>query len=212
MGNVPKLDHWVIWSSFGTFCWKENSLRCQASSLVQEQYFAENGQIQHHDDFDLARVQDAIVWLDQFIAEGRGTGALAHPGYSEKEVRAAFESMHESACSVDGLSKKSVRPAIISLLPEITALFSYLRVNGLSLDEWAISVITAVKKKEPSLTDMSNFRGVHVLCFFRQLFVQCFLPELVSICNSPRGTSTWVPIWQQGFVPGRRIYASFLSL
>ena len=47
---------------------------------------------------------------------------------------------------------------------------------------------------------------------FCQFFVQYFLPELVNICNSPRGTSTWVPIWQQGFVPGRRIYAAYLSL
>ena len=76
------------------FAGKKNSKRCQVSPLVQEQYFAENGQIQHHDGFDLGRVQDAIAWLDQFIAEGRGTGALAHHGYNEKKVLAAFERMH----------------------------------------------------------------------------------------------------------------------
>ena len=75
-----RCDHVTVWQALAHFAGKKNSLPCQASPHVQEQYFAESGQIQHHDDFDLARVQDAIVWLDQFIAEGRGTGALAHPG------------------------------------------------------------------------------------------------------------------------------------
>ena len=80
-------------------------------------------------------MHDAIAWLDQFIVEGRGTGGSAHPGYSAKEVLAAFEQMHESACSVDGVSQKSVRPAILALLPEITGTFPTLRIHGLSLDE-----------------------------------------------------------------------------
>ena len=156
------------------------------------------------------QVQEAIDWINEFLREGRGTGV--HPGYIEKHVEDAFHRLNECASGVEGLTKKAVAPALLVMLSEITALFSFLRISGLSLDEWSLSVIQLVKKKGNSLVDLSNFRGVHLLCFFRQWFVQCFVPELEALCDSTFHGEPLVPIFQQGFVPGRRIYASYMSL
>ena len=53
---------------------KKNSKRCQASPLVQEQYFAENGQIQHHDGLDLGRVQSNDALMQKVTRAARRVG------------------------------------------------------------------------------------------------------------------------------------------
>ena len=67
-------------------------------------------------------------------------------------------------------------------------------------------MVTSLKKKGTSLTDLNNFRGIHILPLFRQLYAYCLLPELEALAQRV------IPEGQQGFVPGRRIYATYLAL
>ena len=99
-----------------------------------------------------------------------------------------------------------LKPLFDALLPAVTALFSYVYSHGIAMPSWSIAVIISIKKKDPSLTDMNNFRGIHLLSFYRQWYAMCLLPSLEALAEQR------VPIEQQGFARGRRIYGSYLAL
>ena len=141
-----RCDHVSVWNILRRISGKIATMSCMASPEEQRRHISELSLIQENADFDEPRVQEAIDWINEFLREGRGTGA--HPGYTEKHVKDAFHRLNECASGVDGLTKKAVAPALLVMLSEITALFSFLRTSGLSLDEWSLSVIQLVKKRD----------------------------------------------------------------
>jgi len=139
-----------------------------------------------------------------FIREGKGLGGRS--GFSESMVAKAYSRLHEGAPGVDGLSKRWAAPLMTVLLPEVTALFSFLVSRGTCPEDWALAVVASIKKKGHDNADMNNVRGVHILAFMRQWYASCLLEELETLCAKV------VPPEQQGFVKGGRIYASYLAL
>ena len=73
--------------------------------------------------------------------------------------------MRQCSPGVDGVTKELAEPAASMLLPEVTALFCYLYLHGICVEDWCLSVVVSVKKKGDDLVDMDNFRGVHLLSF-----------------------------------------------
>ena len=62
-----------------------------ASPEEQRRHISELSLIQENADFDEPRVQEAIDWINEFLREGRGTGA--HPGYTEKHEKRRISSI-----------------------------------------------------------------------------------------------------------------------
>ena len=118
-----RCDHVSVWNILRRVSGKIASMSCMASPEEQRQHISELSQIQENVDFDEPRVQEAVDWINEFLREGRGTGA--HPGYTEKHVENAFHRLNECASGVEGLTKKAVAPALKVMLSEITALFSF---------------------------------------------------------------------------------------
>ena len=117
-------------------------------------------------DFDAERAREAEVWLADFLNSGRGRNGSA--SFTEAEVHTAFKRLRQCAAGIDGLSKMWLKPLETTLLPVMTALFSYVYSRGATLEYWSLAVIASIRKKDPSLTNMDNFRGVHLLSFCRQ--------------------------------------------
>ena len=66
-------------------------MSCMASLEEQRRHISKLIQIQKNADFGEPRVQEAVDWINEFLREGRGTGA--HPGYIEKHVEADVQRM-----------------------------------------------------------------------------------------------------------------------
>ena len=141
-----------------------------------------------------------------FLREGRGIVDPVEPVFSETEVDAAYRRLNECAAGVDGLTKRLLQPAAKLLLHEISSMFTHIYCKGCSISDWCLSIVVSIKKKGNSLVNMDNFRGIHLLNSFRQWYAMCLNPKLESLC------AQLVPEEQQGFLKGRRIYASVLAL
>ena len=172
----------------------------------QRRQYAAVGQPRQHPDFDEGALVRARAWLAAFLEQKRGVADLVVPVFTEESVARAFGRLKVSAAGIDGLTKEFAQPIANQLLPEVTALFSHLYCTGVSVKDWALSIVVSIKKKGVSLIDMDNFRGIHVLQFFRQWFAMLLNEELETLCENN------VPEEQQGFRKGGRIYASFLAL
>ena len=199
-----KCNHVSVWKVISDIRGDKGGLQCACSMAQQRAHYAAVGQIRTLPSYDEAAARRASAWMDAFIREGRGVGE--HPGLAEETVKSAFSRLRECAPSVDGLSKRWAVPLLTVLLPEVTALFSYIMFHGMCPEDWCLAVVASIKKKGEDLEDMDNFRGVHLLAFMRQWFATCILFELEILC------ARVLPIEQQGFWKGGRIYAAFLAL
>ena len=77
-----------------------------------------------------------------------------------EQVGTALKRLRQCAPGIDDLSKCWISPLSATLVPFMTALFSSLYAHGKTISARTLAVIVAVKKKEPSLVDMTNFRGI----------------------------------------------------
>ena len=118
-----RCDHVSVLNILRRVSGKISTMPCMASPEEQRRHISELSLIHENVDFDEPRVQEAIDWINEFLPEGRGTGV--RPGYIDKHVEAASHRLNECASGVDGLTKKAVAPALLVMLSEITALFSF---------------------------------------------------------------------------------------
>ena len=130
-----RCDHVSVWKILTRASGRIATYSCMAPAEEQRRNYGDLGQIQKHADFDEKRAEEAEAWVARFIQDGCGNGPGAHPGYTEKQVADAFRRTNECAAGVDGLTKKVVEPALPAMLTSITALFSFLRIHGFSLDQ-----------------------------------------------------------------------------
>ena len=116
-------------------------------------------------DFDRDEGEAAEAWLQELIHTDRGRRGGG--GFAAENVQTALGRMRECAPGIDGVSKRWVLPPL--LIPLLAAIYSFIYAHGISNDAWELAIVASVKKNGPSLTDMTNQRGVHILQFFRQL-------------------------------------------
>ena len=90
--------------------------------------------------------------------------------------------------------------------PLLSIIYSFIYAHGVSIDAWELVIVASVKKNCLSLTDMSNMRGVHVLQFFRQLYVSLLLSEVDELSRRVALDA------QQGFVGGRLHWGFILGI
>jgi hypothetical protein len=121
-------------------------------------------------------------------------------------IREAALTLHESSPSIDGVSRHLVLPFLDIVLIWVVPLFQVIAFRGVMVSSWAMSMLVSVKKKAQSLWDLDNFRGIHVLSFFRQWYAACCMPELLRVASCK------VSELQQGFVKGRRMFVAFMAL
>ena len=203
--DLAHCDHTNVWRVVNTLAGRAAALNCQVSTVLQRKHYEDLGRELECPDFDWERARAAELWMLDFIAAGRGRASCG-PGFMVKEVASAFARLRQCSPGLDGVSKMFMKPILEQLLPAVTALFSYVYTKGIAMPAWSIAVIISIKKKDPSVTDMNNFRGIHLLSFFRQWYAMCLMPGLEALVEQK------VPIEQQGFAKGRRIYGSFLAL
>jgi hypothetical protein len=199
-----RCNHVSVWQVIAKLAGRRRGGSCLCSAEEQRQHFAAVGRVRQDSHFNWARAREAERWVDAFVQAGRGTGGEAF--LSQARVKCAFKKMRECSPGIDGLSKRWVFPALLAILPEITELFSHVFAHGLGIEEWALGVLVCIKKKGSDLSDLDNFRGIHLLPFFRQWYAMCLLDSLEDLCRAN------IPEEQQGFLRGGRIYASFLAL
>jgi len=199
-----RCNHVSVWRVIRGLSGGGGGLQCACAAEVQRDHYASVGRIRLLPSYDVAAACAAQAWMACFIREGRGLGSRT--GFSESMVAKAYSRLHEGAPGVDGLSKRWAAPLLTVLLPEVTALFSFVVSRGTCPEDWALAVVASIKKKGHDNADMNNFRGVHILAFMRQWYASCLLEWLEELCAKV------VPPEQQGFVKGGRIYASFLAL
>jgi hypothetical protein len=97
-------------------------------------------------------------------------------------------------------------PFLDIILIWIVPLFQMIAFHGVMVSSWGMSMLVSVKKKAQSLWDLDNFRGIHVLSYFRQWYAACCIPELLRVASCK------VSDLQQGFVKGRRMIVAFMAL
>ncbi len=150
-----------------------------------------------------ARLEEACAWVREFRASSSGLRSWI---LSMDDVAGAFKLLHNSAASLDGTSRPLILPFLSVVLLWVAPLFQAMAFLGVSIPAWAISVLVSIKKKGTSLLDMDNFRGIHVLSFFRQWYAACCIPELLRVARLR------VSQLQQGFIKGRKMCAAYLAL
>ena len=202
--DVSKCKHTSVWKVVANLDGRSGADSCRCNAAYQRAHYARNGRPRENPDFDAERAREAEAWLADFLSSGRGRGGGA--SFSETEVHTAFKRLRQCAPGIDGLSKMWMKPLETALLPAMTALFSYVYSRGVTVEYWTLAVIVSIRKKDPSLTNMDNFRGVHLLSFCRQWYAMCLLPKLEEL------VARVTPIEQQGFLRGGRIYASYMAL
>ena len=203
--DISDVNHTNVWNTIRAFLGKCKG-ECRVSAEEQRRQYAEIGQPRHHPDFDQGALLRARAWLAAFLEQRRGIAENVEQVFSEEEIAGAFRNLKVSAAGIDGLNKSYAVPIANQMLTEVTALFSYIYCTGICVKDWSLSIVVSIKKKGISLTDMDNFRGVHVLQFFRQWYAKALQPKLDTLCEH------LVAEEQQGFREGGRIYASFLAL
>ncbi len=199
-----RCNHVSVWRVIRVLSGGGGGLQCACSAEKQRDAFASVGLGRLLPSFDVDAAREAEAWMAAFVREGRGVGGSS--GFSESQVAKAYSRLRECAPGVDGLSKRWAAPLVAVLLSEVTALFSFLLMRGKCPEDWALAIVASIKKKGHDNSDMNNFRGVHILSFMRQWYAACLLEELEALC------ARVVPLEQQGFVKGGRIYASYVAL
>ena len=171
---------------------------------TQRRQYESCGRVVEKPDFDKEEGKDAEAWLLEFVQSDRGRQGAG--GFTTEDVETALRRMRECAPGIDGISKRWVVPLRSLIVPLLKVVYSFIYAHGVPIDDWELAIVASVKKSGSSLMDMSNMRGVHVLQFFRQLYVSPLLPELDELSRRV------VPDAQQGFVGGGFIGASYLAL
>ena len=201
---VGGCDHSNVWKYIRTLAGQSKGGTCLCSMEVQKEHYRTCGEIIENPDFDSEEGNAADAWLQEFMQSERG--CLGVGGFTSAQVKAALKRTRECAPGIDGVSRRWVLPLRQSLVPLLVVIFSFIYAHGVTIDAWELAIIASVKKSGPSLTDMSNQRGVHILQFFRQVYTSLLIPELDELSRRV------VPDCQQGFVRGGFIGASYLAL
>jgi len=195
------LNHTGVWKRFSEIRGKGGA-SCQRSAADQSSHFA--GVTFAQDTPDAAmRLADARRWLGECLESGAG---LRTWHLSGEQVQDAYDSLKVAAPSLDGMSKSRIAPFLALILLWAVPLFQVLALSCATVSIWRLSVLVSIIKKGGSRIDMNNFRGIHVLQFFRQWFAACCLPELSRVA------SIVVSPLQQGFMKGRKMWVAYLAL
>jgi len=204
--DLSRVNHVNAWSRIQSFRENGGGAQCLCSAEVQRDQYAEIGQPRHNPDFDMERLRVAEGWLAEFLEQQRGVGEDGGDAFQSRALKVAYKRLRECSAGIDGMTKRWAKPVVSGLLTEVAQIFKQVYSSGTAISDWVLSIVVSIKKKGVSLTDMDNFRGIHVLQFFRQWYAMCLVPQLENLCTRV------VPEEQQGFLKGRRIYASMLAL
>ena len=152
--------------------------------------------------------------MSDVMKSDRGIGEAR---WTEERIKTAFERLNHCSAGLDWTTKKLFPLFFTNLLPLVYFLFYQLASACCTLQCWRISIVVSVKKKGLSLTDMDNFRRIHLLNCLRPWFVVCLLVGLENVANEP-----WSRVYgirqprvgfaQQGSLKGRKMCSAILSI
>ena len=203
--DVAKVDHLSVWKVMRALSGRQ-SLECTCGEPEQRQQYAMNGTIKNDPAFNSNKIAEAEVWLADFLERNLGSSAASGIAFTESDVHKAYKSLRQCASGIDGLSKKWIAPMVHLLIPQFTALFNYVYLEGTVVDDWTLGLVLYLRKKDAKSDAMDGMRGVHLLAFVRQWYASLLLPSLQELATRI------LPDEQQRVRLGGRVYASCLAL
>ena len=144
--DVAKLDHLSVWKVMRALSGCQ-SLECTCGEPEQRQQYEKNGTIKNDPAFNSNKIAEAEVWLADFLERNLGSSAANGVAFTESDVRKAYKRLRQCASGIDGLSKKWIAPMVHLLIPQFTALFNYVYLEGTSVDDWTLGMVLSLSDR-----------------------------------------------------------------
>ena len=119
--------------------------------------------------------------MEDFMKSNRRIGEVS---WTKQRVVDAYDRLNHCSAGVDGTKKTLFALFFNHFLHLVHFLFCQLAASCYILQKLEhIHNSQCTEKKGLSLTDLDNFKGIHLLSCLRQWFVESLLPDLENVAN-----------------------------